>query len=104
MDKRTFVQVDSPTKLSSIDARKKFKESTSPKKPEISENNANVLNSQEKLNEELDGLCFDDDEEDEKLRASVSKNCRRCVKNRLNSLFLAVNIIGSFNFQTMRCH
>lgn len=76
MDKRAFALVASPSKTSSMDARKKFKTSTSPKKPNVpflSENNANVLNSQDELNEELDGLCFDD-EDDEELRASVSDN------------------------------
>jgi hypothetical protein len=74
MEKRSYSLVASPHKSLPTDNRKKIKVSTSPKKPKVNENNANVLNfnSQEELNNELDGLCFDEDDDDEEFRASVS--------------------------------
>lgn len=64
MDKRSFALVASPLKVTTLDNRKKFKAgSVSPKK-KANENNGNVLNAQVELNNELDGLCFEDDEED----------------------------------------
>lgn len=65
MDKRAYSKVVSPDKVQLSDSRKKFKVSTSPKKLNIeSENDVNLLNFQEELNDELDGLCFDDDDEE----------------------------------------
>lgn len=71
MDKRAYSFVASPNKVSPANSCKKLKVSTSPKKQK-SENNANIINSQDELNNELDGLCFDDDE-DEEFLLSVSK-------------------------------
>lgn len=61
MDKRSYSLVASPNKKLAPESHKKIKISLTPKK-QPNENNGNLLNSHDELNNELDGLCFDDDD------------------------------------------
>lgn len=65
MDKRSYSLVVSPAK--SLEMNKKLKMSVSPKL-ESNENNGNTLNFTanllSKVDDELDGLCFDDDDDE----------------------------------------
>lgn len=75
MDKRSFSLIASPNKVPVNDNCKKLKVSISPKKLS-DENNGNSLN----FVDELEGLCFDDDDEDDFCNAV----CRRILTHRLN--------------------
>jgi hypothetical protein len=69
MDKRAYSLVVSPNKPPLHESNKKFKVSKSP----IKENNGNSINQSL---DELDGLCFDDDEE---FLQSVSEHFRNLL-------------------------
>ena len=66
MDKRSFSLVVSPKKLPEMNISKKLKISLSPN-IKINENNVNALNLNlsSEINDELNGLCFDDDDDEE---------------------------------------
>ena len=64
MEKRSFSLLVSPSKELLTDSNKKLKVSTSPKNQKICENNLNVCNFQQELYDELDGLCFDEDDDE----------------------------------------
>lgn len=58
MDKRAYALIASPNKVQSLENCKKLKiSSISPKKM--------IVDNEEELHNELDGLCFDDDEDDD---------------------------------------
>lgn len=71
MDKRSY---NSPLK-SDLDSCKKLKISISPKispRKKSDENNGNAVNLQEQIDIELEGLCFDDSEDDTFQRSEVN--------------------------------
>lgn len=62
MDKRSSTAVVSPNQLLSLENCKRIKVSISPKKGSKENNALNFQNNSH--SDELDGLCFDDDEDD----------------------------------------
>lgn len=75
MEKRSFSLVVSPSKAALTESNKKLKVSTSPKK--LNENNLNFFNFQQELHDELDGLCFEDDDDEFLLPVSNTKELEK---------------------------
>lgn len=63
MDKRSYSLVVSPLKVPELVNCKKFKVTISPKKE-----NESVISLRNEIHDQLDGLNFDDDENDELLK------------------------------------
>lgn len=107
MDKRSYSLV-SPKKAFDTDNCKKLKVSVSPK-VKYNENNGNTLNlhiESKELEEELNDLCFEDDDDEFFKNVSFQK---LPGKTKDSSIFLFSvtqrqdTKLGPFNLQTLRC-